>query len=599
LGEIPLPALRFFEFGFPGSQSLIANHLVQTVEVAPGVRAQTPYPGVGGVVYLEPAIPGQEYFTMNGQWGTAQRRWSVSGPGLLGNGFTLAGGYLSNDVLSAYGRRFFATSRKDPATCDSACIPVISNPFQMSASDFYFQSATLDSAGSFSRMQWLGVFDSYTIRQDLSYRFQFNQPVEIVAGNTRFISGSYLHKTADDRSYYGYLGVHTQGQTLRDTLLQSTSLMGNLLDSTRGEHYYFGGGASFNPSVLRPVGVLHTQLLLGVANWYFIDSARIMERQDPMHQGRLFMEKHWPSVGVRANYGVQVQSKQVAPMADARIDLPFAGEFLYFAQAQLSGKDIWARLAPQELYTGAPWQSSVQTGLKYLTKHFAVQGAGYARYYNQPELPLMVPYGRYQNLRSARSAQVVGAWLETAAKPSRYWRAHVRGGYTHGEYWVKQHKWQPWELPLERLPWESEGWQWDVSLRWFPTADSTWSLAVLHQGAAQVPLFAYRLDHQTRERSVYLHTLTRYARTDLKGEFTLPGKLRPLDVFKMYVQLTNPFSVLPFEWAKYLGGSNLRQRGWHAVQQPIYSKSVMEVTPGEIPGVGLFLEFGAQGQFSF
>lgn len=184
---------------------------------------------------------------LKGSAGLTLQEIQFDSPFLFWDSFRFAFRRLDGDMLKNLGEKFFTEFKKRDGDCASDCRVKSSDPFDLTAMDFYTQLNGSDSMGNTWALRALYSMDEYSISQDTSTAYDEVNSVDIIRGEQ-----TYLVVGAEYASKFGtslHAGVVREylSDTIQDTTgfrsNASTKEMAAFIDAYEQTHTTFSVGA--------------------------------------------------------------------------------------------------------------------------------------------------------------------------------------------------------------------------------------------------------------------------------------------------------------------------------------------------------------------
>jgi hypothetical protein len=230
---------------------------------------------------------------------------------------------------------------------------------------------------------------------------------------------------------------------------------------------------------------------------------------------------------------------------------------------------------------------------------------GFGRYYPDPALPTPQAFAHYLEQTSPDYAWVSGASANADWKTLHHIALGVNLSSVYGEY----------ELPGGRsLPWTANSRLDMVShLRIYPRSDSLLSVIVSHRAAWKRPLYGWHVDLSRMEDGVRIPgtrqvfdtgEFTDLFRTDVRMNLDLKSQTKTylfifLENIRFYAEANNIFASVKSPALRFLGGDNARQRSVVVHDPDKNPDNGFDIVPFMAKGMGLYLQFGLEGNFGF
>lgn len=580
LGGMDLPWPQHLDFGFPGSLSGLSPKLVSRVKLDRGeVSASNP----AGTLSMAPLVlPTREM-----QWdlsaGNALFESMIALPTGAGAGLAVDFRFLNPVVLKNMGQKYFTENRRQQEPCTGQDCSKYGNQYDLSAMDGFAYYRKTDSSGAFWSASALWLRDRYDIQQDTSRSYQGDgaQLQRIFAGGQDLYSlsmqwqnsegvSNQLQWLSQDRSALQRDTLKSAAVSLQDSsLLNQQSIQQNQLKWTRA--WELEGGALKFDAAWKPEK--------------YIDSTPLKP---------WVLERDLYEANVRWNSRTRIQggAREWSLGAMGRSDRALPGALL--CNRYEWSDSVWARGLELGLSSKAwdlfekqkaraQWQYDLLAlgDLKLQSKDWSLGVQPFARLMQNPEMPTG-EWMLWLESSPRDQAYAAGASVDFQAQWGQSLRLRSQWSHLSGEY-----------LGGESLPWsENRLLEAQTQMRYFPMADTNFSVILSHRISMGQPLYQFKLNPLKTERKVEDAGLSAdFYRTDVRFELDLPSKVFPLKRGRLYFEADNLFAALETDALRFLGAQNLRQRGWTVVDGVL--------KPSMARGQGLFLMFGIDASLGF
>lgn len=612
LGQLRVPNMRHLDVGFPGNLSVVNPHALKGVELHDHYGTGPLGQGLATSVQFQPEDGSADQFQFRTALGTTLREFYITGPWLFWDSFVFSARYLDPSMLKNMGEKFFTEFRKRDASCTD-CDVKSSDPFTLSSKDFYLRLAGTDS----SHNQWAvtGLYsdDTYAIRQDTATSLESVNSATIIQGTRLYQLVGLEYNAASGLSWHAGMVRSMASDTLRDTAgfrkigTGGDEAFGNFIDGYEETvtTYSLGGDQPLRAEILGAgtgVAVLYERRYLE-RSWPDFARTNSTDLSDNVFQanGRL----SWQSEKNRTVLGVGVLGATEAGAVQPTVSLDGERRFV-------PGKDGWRVFgnvawradwdAPLEGMDYAPVLrsgASLKLGSGFNQGRLSVSAHGFGRYYPDPALPVPQAFSHYLEQVQPDYAWVSGVSATSEWRTLHHFALGMNLASVYGEY----------ERPEGSLPWTANSRLDMVShLRVFPRSDSLLSVILTHRAAWSRPLYAWHVNLSQNQlmtqgtRSVRDAGLTTdLYRTDLRMNLDLKSKTKILllENVRFYVEADNVFAPLESEALRFLGADNARQRSVVVQDSDGNSDTGFELVPFMAKGMGLYVQFGVEGNFGF
>ena len=614
LGRLRIPNMRHLDVGFPGNLSVVNPHALKGLELHDHYGSGPLGQGLATSVQFQPD-DGTDDFRIRTALGTTLREVYVSGPSPLWDSFVFSARYLDPSMLKNMGEKFFTEFRKRDATCKD-CSVQGSDPFTLSAKDFYLRLAGTDSSHDQWAVTGLWSDDTYAIRQDTSSTIDAVNNSTIIEGSRSYKVAGVEYNANSGFSWHAGFVRSEASDTLRDTSGFRTIGFGgdqsfaNFIDGYSESYSTYSLGGD-KPLGSGPLGSKTAVALLyerqeRERSWP--DFARTMKTDlsDNVIQGSASLQ--WKSDLDRRTLALGAIGSSEAAQAQPTASLDLEHRLQPGKEGlRLFGNTAWRADwdAPLDGNSYAPTLrsgASLTAGVGYAQGRTSVSMHGFGRYYPNPALPVPQAFAQYREQVSPDYAWVSGASATAEWRTLHHFALGTNLSSTYGEY----------ELPGGgSLPWTANARLDMVShLRVYPRSDSMISVILTHRAAWHRPLYAWDF-HLSQNQNGTLVDGTRSVRdaqettdlyrTDLRMNLDLKSKTKIffLENVRFYVEADNVFSTLDNDALRFLGADNARQRSVVVVDDDGNSDNGARLEPFLAKGMGLYLQFGVEGNFGF
>lgn len=617
LGQLRIPNMRHLDVGFPGNLSVVNPHTLKGVELHDHYGSGPLGQGLATSVQFKPSDGSSDEFALRAALGTTLREFYVAGPSLFWDSFVFSARYLDPSMLQNMGEKFFTEFRKRDASACEDCAVVSSDAFTLEAKDFYLRLAGTDSV---SHDQWAftGLYaeDAYAIRQDTATTLDAANSATIIEGHRLYELLGLEYNAASGLSWHAGMVRTEVSDTLRDTVgfrtlgEQDDQAFANFIDGYAETRTTYSLGAD-KPWAGTWFGAVPGLAMLyerqsRERSWPDFNRTNNADMGDNVLQANARLE--WKRDLTRTTLGVGAVAASEAGQALPTFSLDRE-------QRLRTGKDGWRLFgntawradwdAPMENGSFAPilrGGASLKAGAGYTQGRWSASAHGFGRYYPDPALPTPQAFAHYTELVDPDYAWVSGMSATGEWRTLHHMALGMNLSSVYGEY----------ETPAGSLPWTANARLDMVShLRVYPRSDSLLSLIVTHHAAWHRPLYAWSVNasrklsdgsEQIGSRSVYAaDETTDLFRTDVRMNLDLKSKTKILllDNVRFYVEADNIFSSLDVSALRFLGADNARQRSLVVADADGDDRNGFLLEPFMAKGMGLYLQFGVEGNFGF
>jgi hypothetical protein len=589
LGELRIPNMRHLDIGFPGNLSVINPHAIENINISEHYATNPFRQGLAGSVQFVPR--NADDFKTSISLGTTLREIYMEGPWLFWDGFAFSARYLDPSMLKNMGEKFFTEFRKEGESRDNNSEKE-PNSFSLSSMDIYARFFGKDSSHNSWALAGLYSSDEYAIRQNETAIIQGSQVYSLVSAEYKTLGGTTIHA-----------GVVSQETS--DTLRDTSSFRGlqpycPFLICQEYSNFIDGYEKS------------HTTISLGVS-WEQTDNLGFALLYD-LHG--VYREKHLgPKVAFlcdnvfQANayykFGSNVQStfgaggvfalseKQFLPLASFDVEKGAGKNAAIFGNMAWRSEwnyiwegDRFEDKIKGELNGGA----SLKAGARATIGGLKISAHGFGRYYPNPILPVPKAFEYYREQQDIDFGWVGGSQVTFDFHSSHAVAFQSNISHIYGEY----------EKPDgHSLPWQANSRLDMVShLRIYPRSDSLLSVILSHRAALDRPLYEWTINQVREQRQIrYTGETTSLFRTDVRLNLDLKSRVKIvfLENVRFFVEADNIFSSMNVKALRFLGGENARERSVAVRSNNNYYE--FDIVPFMAKGMGLYLQFGVEGNF--
>ncbi|GHV15368.1 hypothetical protein AGMMS49938_13430 [Fibrobacterales bacterium] len=588
LGLLRVPNMRHLDVGFPGNLSVINPHTISQVNINEHYGMQPFNQGVAGAVQFVPKNKADN-FEANVSLGTTLREITLNSPFFVGDGFTVSARYLDPSMLKNMGEKFFTEFRKQGESCGD-CQVSPSNSFSMSSMDIYANIFGSDSLYNSWAIAGLYASDDYSINQDLSTDLSKRDNIAIIQGSQIYSLASAEYRTGAGTNFFAGVVSQETADTLRDTSAfrkldlscQNKEPFCYFIDENRKEHLTVNAGVSWEQTENLGFALIYD--FHNVSRKFPNVNAKL---SDNVAQATGYYRLGDLSFGGGAIFASSRQ--EVRPLFS--IDYDGGVGSAIFANA--AWRTDWnAEFEGGKLKGKLNDGASLKAGARYSSRGMDVSAHGFGRYYPNPILPIPQAYEYYDERQSVDFGWVMGSGLTIDFHSLHRVAFQSNFSSVYGEY----------ELPNgHSLPWVANSRLDMVShLRIYPRADSLLSLILSHHIAWNRPLYNWHINEKIMKREIYYSgDNSSLFRTDIRFNLDLTSKVKIifLNKIRFFVEADNIFSGLDVAALRFLGADNARERSLTVQDYDGDSRNGFNVVPFMAKGMGLYLQFGIEGNF--
>ena len=561
LGLLRIPNMRHLDIGFPGNLSVINPHAIKNINISEHYGVSPFSQGLAGAIQFEPR--NSEDFKANISLGTTLREIYTEGPG-----FALGARYLDPSMLKNMGEKFFTEFKKQDDSCDD-CVEY--NSFTLSSMDLYARFFGSDSGHNIWAVTGLYASDKYSIQQNGAAIIQGSQVYGLASAEYRTLSGTNFH-----------VGIVSQetSDTLRDTssfrrmecpfinINPENCYDNNFIYGYEKTHFTASTGLSWEQTDKLGFALLY--------DFHHLDTLK-----DNVGQANAYYKIGASTLGIGGIFSYN--SEQIMPLASFDIDKEIKKDLALFGS--MAWRSDWHE---GELNDGV----SLKAGTRLAIGWLKISTHGFGRYYPNPILPNPLAFKHYKEQQDVDLGWVSGAQATFNFRSSHRVAFQSNISSIYGEY----------ELPNgHSLPWQANSRLDMVShLRIYPRSDSLISFIVSHRAALDRPLYEWSINPAQEQRHIkYAGETVSLFRTDVRLNLDLKSKekLFFLENVRFFVEADNIFSSLDVKALRFLGGDNGRERSVAVRDGNGNSMDGFDIVPFMAKGMGLYLQFGVEGNF--
>lgn len=610
VGGMQVPNMRHLDIGFPGNLSVINPHVLKSIRIHDNPAEGPIDQGLAAAIDYIPYEGQQENFAAKLAFGMVNREVYLTGPFFIGDAFVFSFRYMDPKVLENLGQKFFTKFDRE-ALCENCEVEGKGENFDLKSGDVYSNISGANEDGDAYNFTFLASWDDYSINQDTSSRADSIKSTAISSGEQNYVATIFNYKASSGNRWHIGWVKESVSDTIRDTAdfrQSSDASFNNYLGSDKKDNNSF----SFGVDVLTDVELLGADFSW-VADYkvksnkrYYSDRNANNEAKqiDNLFQGSLRMlwnSKKWKN-GISIG-GIAAIKNEVVPMASLSIERKFSDATRIFSGLSYRQQYVVSPYKYGDLESELKSNATADLGLGYEKEKVQLSARAYGSFYMNPALPEPEAFWFYKDISEANSAWVGGVNLAMQYRTLHHFVFATNLSSVYGEYQMKDDSYMPWGA--------NRTIDFNTNMRYYPMADSLISIALTYRASQGKPLYAYDLSLSekndegewidgTRELKDAEKTTSLY-RTDIRVNLDLTSRLKVvwLDKIRLYIELDNLFSGFDGEWAKYLGGDNGRQRSWVTSDSDNDPYNGVELVPYMAKGMGLFFQFGVEGDFSF
>ena len=608
LSGVRMPNMRHLDVGFPGNLSVLNPHVLANVGVFDHYDDGPAELGLASAVLFTPDPGNPDDFKFRFSAGTTVREFSSTGPWLFWDAYTVSFRWLDPSMLKNMGEKFFTEYKKRDASCSegSDCdIASSDNAIDLGSWDLYSRFSGSDSSGAKWGLTTLMSRDNYEIDQDTSSTLDSLNSVILIKGDQAYSAVIADYEGAGGLGWHAGWVLETVADTLRDTATFRSESSSGGDDAFR--NYIDGGERSDMRYVFGLDDLLRQRPFGADASW-----AAEYER----HQA----EQSWYDYGgeqkltLGGNY-LEALGRLTWKTKTSRTAVGVgAASTITGAHRPLASLDWEHQLGWVDglrIFGGSAWRSqyvidndgedldgllvsgaSAKLGLGLKAHGLDASVHGFGRYYLDPRLPEPKAFWHYQELAQGDYAWVSGASATLEARTLHHVSLQSNASSVYGEYQMSDGSSLAWPANV-RL-------EIGTHLRIYPRNDSLISIILSHRVAWHRPLYAYTIqladDGVTGTRKVHSYAAyTSLYRTDARVNLDLASAWKPLENVRFYVEVDNLFEPLNVNALQWLGSGNARERSQVIQDADHVSSNGVELVPFLAKGMGLYVQFGVEG----
>lgn len=609
LGRLRIPNMRHLDVGLPGNLSVVNPHALSGIEIHDHYGSGPLGQGLATSVQYMPEFPNGD-FGVRGSAGLTLQEIVLDMPWLFWDSFRISFRRLDEDMLKNLGEKFFTEFRKrDANSGDDDSEVKNSDPFDLSAFDFYAQLSGSDSIGNSWALRTLYSSDEYTIKQDTTVFVDSVNSISIISGEQNYlVVGAEYNSKFGTSAHAGFVREYLS-DTLRDTIgFRSYSDeykdQSAFIDAYEQIHSTISGGLDKN---------FNGKILGADLSGAVLYEHHIVERNYPEFAGtvsedyqtgvlsgagRFNWKNDYSQYILSAGAVADVMDHEAKPTAslDAEKNLSNRDTSFFRVFGNVAYRSDWKSYLDDGDLTGRlETGTSGKLGFGYRSKYLDVQLAGYGRYYFDPILPMPKAFAQYKDLTPVDYAWVTGGGFKMEWKTSHHFSMSTNINSVYGEYELDDGS---------SLPWEANS-RLDIltHLRYYPRKDSIVSVILTHHALYHRPLYYYEIkpanldDRSNGTRRLRdMNDFTDLYRTDLRVNLDLNTSKYFFKSARFYLELDNIFAKLDAGALKFLGSQNPRERSWVTKDNDENSQNGFDLVPFMAKGMGLYFMFGVEVQ---
>lgn len=606
LGRLRIPNMRHLDIGFPGNLSVVNPHVLSGIEIHDHYGSGPIGQGLAtSVQYLPEQTKGE--WGLKGSASLTLREVQVDAPWLFWDSFRFAFRALDDGIMKIMGEKFFTEFRKRDGESEDDGRVKSSDPFDLSAMDFYAQFNGSDSMGNTWALRALYSTDEYSIRQDTTSAIDKTNSVDIFSGRQDYLVIGAEYASKFGTSLHAGFVRESLSDTLQDTVgFRSDAVdkqFAAFIDAYEETHTTISAGADKN---------FDTRLFGSKVSGALLYEHHILDRgyldfggtQSEDYQTGVVSGTsrfNWKNDYSEAIFSLGAVADAVdhnaRPTASLDIDknLTEKDSTYWHVFGNAAYRSDWKPYYDDGDFTGRlETGASAKLGVGYNSKYFITQFSGFGRYYFDPLLPMPKAYAQYRDLTPVDYAWVLGAGARVEWKTSHHFSMSTNFSSVYGEY----------ELDNGSLPWEANSRLDIVShFRYYPRKDSLFSVILTHHAALHRPLYYYDIvpsNPMTQENGTRrlrdMEEFTDMFRTDLRVNLDILREKGFFRKCRFYLEIDNLFANLDVSALRFLGSENARERSWVTQDNDKNSANGFELVPFMAKGMGLNFDFGVELQ---
>jgi hypothetical protein len=633
LGGVRVPPMRHLDIGFPGNLSVLNPHVLKGVQVHGDPGRGPVDQGLASALQFSPDPGNAESFEYKAALGTTVREFYINGPWFFWDSFVFSARMLDPSALQSMGEQFYTEFRKRDSDCErmdnGKCrVESQSGQFDLRAGDAYLNMAGSSPEGAAYSITGLVSWDEYNVKQDLSSSYNSIKTVDLIRGRQDYQVLAYNYSAASGNRWHLGLIRDYRLDAMSDTAefkyftpasgipepLENARYLGETERS--GLNLLGGGDYILKSNIAGAKSSIAGEYEYSDHERVFVaeSESRNLAVQD--HLLRSSARMQWKSNLMQTTFSAGGVTDLEAVQPQTSLD------YEYYVQS-FKGLRLYSGLGLLQQYVVRPdaylsidsrIESAYNTelGLGVKVPGTELDFRGFMRYYPEPSLPEPEVFWEYLELNSADYAWASGVNASLTLHSTHHIALNTNISTITGEYVMDSRSdLRSFESPaVYTLPWNANR-KLDMisNLRYYPRSDSMLSIILTHRASWDEPLYSYKIERVEADafgnftvgrRSIFSNdqTVSSY-RTDIRFNLDLNSRFKPLDDIRFYFEIDNIFAWVEQDYLRFLGGDNPRQRSWVTgdLEQP-YDRFVT-LEPFLAKGLGLFVQFGAEGNFSF
>jgi hypothetical protein len=291
--------------------------------------------------------------------------------------------------------------------------------------------------------------------------------------------------------------------------------------------------------------------------------------------------------------GARAGFRAPAPLASVRYTRPLIGSTLGYGETAIRANTALLPTGLNQVNAVTTSSAEAKVGVEGgWQDEIKLTASVYSRWYKDPVLPQPEVFWNFEETHRSDYAYANGGNLTATWLPSHHFGINVNASVVQGDYHLEDND--------RFLPWEANRSLDLVSnLRYLPRRDSLLSVILTYTANNGTPLYEYTGlwdvpgRRATESRTIGMDrnfTTVSRQRTDLRINLDLKSRWRPLESMRFFFEADNIFADFDNSNLDWLGGENLRKRGWTRANengdlQPVVTK-----------GMGLYIMFGFEGK---
>jgi len=278
-------------------------------------------------------------------------------------------------------------------------------------------------------------------------------------------------------------------------------------------------------------------------------------------------------------------SNEPAPLASFDIEKGTGKDIAIFGNA--AWRSDWDENI-EKLNSGA----TLKAGARYSLRGLKISAHGFGRYYPEPILPIPRAFESYKEMQKVNFGWVGGSQITLDFHTLHKLAFQSNISHIQGKYVLPNEKYLPWQAN-SRIDMVSH-------LRIYPRSDSLLSFIISHRAAMDRPLYEWEINPSQKERHIKASDeTTSLFRTDVRLNLDLKSKTRIffLESVRFFLEADNIFAPMDIKALRFLGGENARERSVAVRDADGDSSNGFDIVPFMAKGMGLYVQFGIEGNF--